>query len=343
VRGIRFRGAYSRAVRAPNLSDLAFPLSQNFATIADPCSLTNRNTALRAANCAAAGVPAGFDFTYRSSLGFQSGGNPELREETSDSYTVGGVLQPRFLPGFSMSVDYFDITVNNVITSLSAQATLNACYDQANINNQFCAQFQRAGVGGGPRGEIQGQILENSLQVVPLNFAKLKVRGIDAEIAYRRQLGGLGMFSTKLIYTRSLENSSFLNPIDPTRGNTVRGELGDPRDAFNLDVNLKTGPVTFGYELRYLGKMTVGAYENYFSYQGRPPQNEDAFDRRFYPEVFYHDARIGIDAGKDFNFYIGVDNILDRDPPLGLSGIGAGSGIYSNRGRFFYAGAVAKF
>ena len=179
--------------------------------------------------------------------------------------------------------------------------------------------------------------------MVPLNFAKLKARGIDAELAYRRQLGSLGMFSTRVIYTRALENASFLNPIDPTRGNTSLGELGTPKDAFNLDVNFKTGAVTFGYELRYLGKMTVGAYENYYSYQGRPPENEDAFNFRFYPAVFYHDVRIGIDAGKDFNFYVGVDNLLDRDPPRGLSGIGDGSGIYSNRGRFFYAGAVAKF
>jgi outer membrane receptor protein involved in Fe transport len=343
IRDLRMRAAYSRAVRAPNLSDLSFPLSQNFATVNDPCSLRNRTTPLRQTNCAAAGVPANFDFVYRSSLGFQSGGNPNLKEETADSYTIGGVLQPRFLPGFSLSVDYFDITVNDVITSLSAQSVINACVDQADINNQFCGQFQRAGAGGGPRGELPGQILENSLQVVPLNFAKLKARGIDAELAYRTDIGGIGNLSTRVIYTRALENSSFLNPVDPTRGNTALRELGNPRDALNFDVNLKTGPVTIGYELRYLGRMTIGQFENYFSYQGRPPENEDAFERRFYPEVFYHDIRVGIDAGRKFNFYLGVDNVLDRDPPLGLTGIGDGSGIYSNRGRFFYAGAVAKF
>jgi len=343
IRDLRFRANYSRAVRAPNLSDLSFPSSQNFALISDPCALDNRSTTLRQTNCAAAGVPANFNFIYKSSLAFQSGGNPNLKEETSDSYTVGGVLQPRFLPGFSLSVDYFDITVNNVITSLSAQSVINACVDQVDTNNQFCDQFQRAGANGGPRGEIPGQILEGSLSVVPLNFAKLKARGIDAELAYRKKLGSLGQFSTRVIYTRALESASFLNPIDPGRGNTSLGELGTPKDAFNVDVNLKTGAVTFGYELRYLGKMTNGAYENYFTYQGRPPQNADAFDIRFYPAVVYHDFRIGIDAGKGFNFYMGVDNALNRNPPLGLSGIGDGSGIYTNRGRFFYAGAVAKF
>ncbi|HEX8624271.1 MAG TPA: TonB-dependent receptor [Allosphingosinicella sp.] len=344
VQDLRFRGNYSRAVRAPNLSDLSFPISQNFAPApADPCSLSNRNTTLRQTNCLALGVPANYDFTYLQSLAYLSGGNPALNEETSDSYTLGAVFQPRFLPGFALSVDYYDITVNDVITSLSAQAIINACVDLPDINNQFCGQFQRAGAGGGPRGEIQGQILENSLEVVPLNFAKLKVRGIDAELSYRRKLGNIGNLTTRVVYTRVLENSSFLNPVTPNFGNSARGELGDPVDAFNLDINLKSGPVTLGYEMRYLGKMSNGAIENYNSYQGRPPQNADAFDVRYYPAVFYHDFRLGIDAGERFNFYMGVDNAFNRNPPYGLSGIGAGSGIYTNRGRFFYAGAVAKF
>ncbi|HEX9964415.1 MAG TPA: TonB-dependent receptor [Allosphingosinicella sp.] len=345
IRDLRLRANYSRAVRAPNLVDLAFPLSQNYSIPADPCALRNRGTgaATRAANCAAAGVPAAFDYVYLSSLGFLSGGNPNLTEETSDSYTAGGVFQPRFIPGLALSVDYYQITVNDVITSLSAQAILNACYDQADINNQFCELFQRAGPGGGPQGEIPGQILENSLEVVPLNFAKLRTRGIDAEISYRRKIDGIGSISTRLNYTHVLQNDQFLNPIDPGRANQVLLELGEPQDTFNFDFDLKSGPITFGYQLRYIGKMTTFSYESFFSKQGRPPENADAAEERFYPAVFYHDARISIDAGDRFNFYMGIDNILNRDPPFGLTGIGAGSGIYSNRGRFFYAGAVAKF
>jgi outer membrane receptor protein involved in Fe transport len=345
VRDLRLRANYSRAVRAPNLVDLYFPLSQNFSLPNDPCAERNLGTgsATREANCRADGVPEGFDFTYLSSLGFLSGGNPDLKEETSDSYTVGGVFQPRFIPGLALSVDYYQITVNDVITSLSAQAILNACYDQADINNQFCDLFERAGPGGGPVDEIPGQVLENNLEVVPLNFAKLKTRGIDAELSYRRKIGGLGSISTRVTYTHVFQNDQFLNPIDPGRANQVLLELGEPQDAANFDFDLKSGPITFGYQLRYIGKMTTFTYESFFSKQGRPAENPDVAQERFYPAVFYHDARIGIDAGERFNFYIGVDNILNRNPPFGLTGIGAGSGIYSNRGRFFYAGAVAKF
>jgi outer membrane receptor protein involved in Fe transport len=347
VRDLRLRANYSRAVRAPNLTDLFFPLSQNFAPAPnDPCAVRNRGTgsATRAANCLADGVPADFDFVYRSSLAFQSGGNPNLQEEKSDSYTVGGVFQPRFLPGFALTVDFYDITVNEVITSPSAQQILNACYDAATIENQFCALFERQpGPSRGPAGEIPGRILENSLDVVPLNYAKLKVRGIDAEVAYRKKFAGLGSLSTKLTYTRVLKNDAFLNPLTPNVPNRALFELGDPRDAFNFDVDLKSGPITFGYDLRYIGKQVLNQYEDFFSVGDQPPQNADYADRRFYPAVFYHDVRLSIAAGTNFDFYMGVDNVLDRDPPFGLSGAGGGSAIFSNRGRFFYAGAVAKF
>lgn len=344
VRDLRLRGNYSRAVRAPNLTELFTVPGQNFATVGDPCSARNIGTgsATRAANCTADGVPAGYDFVYRQSLGFLSGGNENLKAEISDSYTVGGVFQPRFLPGFSLSVDYYDITVKDVISSPSAQGIINACYDAASLDNQFCDLFSRAGAGGGPRGEIPGQILENNLTVVPLNYAQLKVRGIDFEAAYTKRFG-FGTFNTRAIYTRVLQNDSFLSPTDPGRADQALFELGDPRDAFNINSSLKVGAVTFGHKLRYIGKMTPGAYENNFSKQGRPPQNADAFPIVFYPERWYNDVRLDFEATKKFNFYVGVDNVANEKPPYGLTGAGGGSAIYNNTGRFFYAGAIAKF
>ena len=346
VRDIRFRANYSRAVRAPNLVDLYTPLGQNFAPAPnDPCSLRNigEGSNTREANCRADGVPVGYDYEYTESLAYLSGGNADLKEETSDSYTIGGVIQPRFLPGFSLSVDYYRIVVNDVITAPLAQDIIDTCYDASDLDNQFCDLFERAGPGGGPRGEIQGQILENSLDVVPLNYAKLKVRGIDFELGYRRSLGKIGDISTRLIYTRVLQNDSYLDPTDPGFADQILYELGDPRDAFNWNVDLKTGPFTIGYKMRYIGKMVLNEYEDFFSKQGRDPQNADYADRRFYKAVMYHDVRLDFEAGDKFNLYVGVDNVTNRLPPLGLTGAGGGSGIYNNIGRFFYAGAVAKF
>jgi len=347
IQDIRFRMNYSRAVRAPSLADAFTPLGQNFAPgFSDPCDddQIGAGSANRAANCLAAGVPVGFNYDYTSSLGFLSGGNPDLEPETSDSFTVGAVVQPRFIPGLAVSVDYYNIRVNDVITSPSAQAAINACYDLADINNQFCALFERAGPGGGPRGEIPGRILENSLELVPLNYAKLQVRGIDVDASYRRKIGNAD-FNTRLVYTHVLQADEFLDPTDADRSDQFLLELGDPEDAFNWNSSVKLGRFTLGYQMRYIGKMLLNTaeYEFFFSNQGREPENPDWAERKFYPSVFYHDVRASIDVTPRYNFYLGVDDVTNKKPPLGNTGIGGGSGIYRNIGRFFYAGFVAKF
>ena len=81
--------------------------------------------------------------TAAISLPIISGSNPDLAEETSDSWTVGAVIQPRWIPGLSLSVDYYKIKVNDVIVSLAAQTIVNNCYDQPSLNNVFCALFER--------------------------------------------------------------------------------------------------------------------------------------------------------------------------------------------------------
>lgn len=345
VPDIKIRANYSRSIRAPNLSDLYTPPGVNYALIDDPCAQVNigGGSSNRAANCAAAGVPGDYNYIYTDSLQFRSGGNPGLKEEYSDSYTVGVIVQPRFMPRFSFSADYFDITVNDVITSPGAQQILDACYDGANLDNQFCGLFERVGAGGGPRGEAPYSIREDSLRAVLLNYAKLKVRGIDAQMAYNTSLFDWGQIQTKLNYTHVFQNDEFLFPDDPGRADQRLLELNYPRDAFTWDVSLKRGKVTLGYQMRYIGKAVLNDYEDTYSKQGRPPQNADYAVDRFYSDAFYHDIRFEFAPDDTYSFYFGVDNVGDRLPTRGLSGIGDGSGIYDVRGRYLYAGAVAKF
>jgi outer membrane receptor protein involved in Fe transport len=347
LQDIRFRGSYNRAVRAPNLTDLFSEQSQNFAPAPnDPCSLRNigAGSSTREANCRADGIPTTYDFVYTSSIEIVSGGNPNLQEETSDNYTVGAVLTPRWIPGLSVSVDYFDITVNDVITAPSAQQIMNACYDAVDLNNQFCDLFERNRSGGlGPQEEAQFQILQGSLLQNSLNYAKLTARGIDAEVGYRHTFD-FGTLGLRTIWTHTLERNEFLNPADPNRANRILSELGDPKNQVNVNADLKVGSVTFGYQMRWIDKMTISPNaEDIFSVQGRAPENADYADRRFYPDVFYHDIRLDAQVTPDFNIYVGVDNVADRLPPLGLTGVGAGSGIYDVRGRYGYVGVKARF
>ncbi|WP_052215499.1 TonB-dependent receptor domain-containing protein [Sphingomonas sp. ERG5] len=355
IQDIRFRGNFSRAVRAPNVSETAFPLVPNFAPqFQDPCRPANigAGSQYRAANCQAdlgALLPA-LNSLAVYSLPVVSGSNLNLKAETSNSITLGAVIQPRIIPGFSLSVDYYNIKVDNVITSVTAQQIANSCYDLPTLANPFCGLFTRYRGGGTPPfGETPGQILGGSLIQAPLNYAKRVRRGLDFQASYRTQLGPNVRLNSNLIYVHQLTNSNYTDPTRPNFENRILGELGDPVDEFRLDTDLTYKQFTFGYRLRYIGPMWVNNYEDFNSLQGRPPENADYADIQQYPSVFYHDIRFewNIDNsggfGKDLRFYAGIDNLLDKDPPLGSTATGANSSIYNFRGRNFYAGFRARF
>jgi outer membrane receptor protein involved in Fe transport len=358
IDSVRLRAGLARAVRAPALADLYSAQSQNFAAISDPCAtrFINGGTATRAANCLAAGIPASYDHVYQSTPEIRSGGNPVLKEETSDSLTVGLVWQPNFLPGFSISADYFDIDIDDVITAPTAQQIMDACYDAVDISNQFCSLFQRWGAAGGPgfdsTAPASAQLVDpqapyalvnGTLQQTLLNYASSTARGIDLEVGYSHDVGNLGNLSTRLVYTRMLQIDDYLDPANPTRPDQVLYELGDPKNAFNWNTDLKTGAFQFSYQLRYIGRQVINFAEDVFEVGGRPPNNADYAERRYYHGVFYSDVRAAYDISEDWNVYLGVDNAFDRIPPEGLTGTGGGSGIYESRGRFMYAGVKVNF
>ena len=275
ISSLRFRAGLARAVRAPSLVDLYSEQSQNFATINDPCAarFIGAGASTRAANCAAAGIPATYDYVYPSTPEILSGGNPELLEETSDSLTVGFVFQPEFAPGLSFSADYFDIEIDDVITAPTAQQIMNACYDASDIDNQFCGLFQRWGAAGGPT--VPGScrcpyaLMNGTLQQTLLNYASSMAEGIDFELGYSHSAGDAGNIKTRLLYTLMLDRTDFLDPSNPADGDQGLLELGDPKDAFNLNVDYEVGAVSIGYQLRYIGKQVLFNYEDTYSLPGR--------------------------------------------------------------------------
>jgi len=347
IKDITFRGNYSRAVRAPALTEAYGVQTQNFApNFEDPCAADHigEGTSTRAANCAAAGIPTSYNYTYDASLEILSGGNPNLKAETSDSYSFGALLQPRFVPGLSLSVDYYNITVNKVISAPEAQDIVNACYDAASLNNQFCGLFQRNPAGtivGGQ--DISYSVADGTLQQTLLNYAKLKSSGIDMQLDYNHRFGNGLQMTLRGTVSYNIENNQYLFPDDPSRPDQLLYELSYPKWQGDLNIDLKKGPVTFGYEVRYIGKMVPDVIEDIRSVGGRPPQNADYTNFDFYKAVWYHNIRLSLDATEKFNFYGGIDNVTNKLPPYGLTGVGGGSGIYDNRGRFFYIGATAKF
>jgi outer membrane receptor protein involved in Fe transport len=279
--------------------------------------------------------------------------------EKGTSLTLGVVIQPRFIPGLSISVDYYDIKIRDVIQGLAGQTIINQCYDDpGGIDNQFCAAiFRRSdpdplknftfagqtsrtftGVDTIPLTKIGPSFLNQ-----PFNFANLKTSGVDADVAYRRKIFGNVDLNLRGLVSYVHNRQAFTSITQPDFATQFARTLGDPRWEGSFSADLDFGVFEFGYDMRYIGKQLIGAFNTQLTEQGRPPTNADAFPFLYYPEVFYHDFRIGIEPNNRFEFYAGVDNVLDRQPPLGLGGTGGGSAIFSNTGRFFYAGALVKF
>ena len=371
VRDLRFRGGYARSVRAPDLESLFGTPTETFANaLIDPCNQTviNENPN-RAARCAEAGIPTTITLpdgsvvpwtnTPASGVSGFNQGNENLKPEVGKSWTVGAVIQPRFIPGFSLTIDWYDITIEDAISGLTGQAIINRCYeDPVTIDNPFCAAvFRRRTSDPLTDFTFEGQtnrVFAGFPQInfdrlgpgflnQPFNFQSLKTSGIDFDAAYRRNIFGNTRMDLRAIVSWVHNREEFTFISDPERSTRLHGTLGDPEWAGSFSANFDFGVIDFGYDMRWIDKVTVFAWETQFSHQGRDPTNPDALEDPYYPNVFYHDFRLGFEPHERFRFYIGVDNAFDRLPPLDLTGTGAGSGTYPVTGRFFYGGARVSF
>jgi outer membrane receptor protein involved in Fe transport len=371
---IRLRVNYGKSVRAPNLDDLYGGSSQTFSNnFIDPCSqdVINQDPN-RARNCAAAGVPTTITLpdgsvrpwvnTPTSGILGTNGGNPLLEPETSYSFTAGAVIQPRFLPGFSLTVDYYNIRINNAVDVISAQQLVNRCYDDpTGLNNQFCPLVNRRRAGGIADYTFAGQqgrrftgfddfnigIVGNGFTNSPFNYASLKTSGIDASAAYTHEFTPDIRLNLRAVASWLATRNRFTFLNDPDRYTRFKSTLGDPEWRGLLSANLQAGPFDIALTSQYIGKQSIDAWNVQHTEQDRPPTNADRNPFLYYPDVFIHDVQFGIRANDQFRLYFGVDNINDQLPPYGLTGTGNTdanvSSIFPVTGRYFYAGVNVKY
>ncbi|MBH1991411.1 MAG: TonB-dependent receptor [Sphingomonadaceae bacterium] len=341
IRDIKFRVNYSKSVRAPTLSDLYASPSQNFDLLDDPCDVNfiDKGKATRAANCAAAGVPANFvnSVARAGSTEFLSGGNPNLQAEKSRSWTYGVIIQPSMIPGLSITADYYDIKISKVISPVDAQTILDACYDGADLNNQFCALIN-------PR-QANGLFARPALLQSTVNFAALQAKGIDMDVAYNHNFDPDNKVAVRVVGTWVRTRTDFPYLDNPQQPERVKGELGDPIWNVNASIDYTHKNVTLGYQIRYIGRQSITDWEAQHDTYGVPALNPNYADVVYYPRVFYHSVRASVDIEKRFTLYGGVDNLTNRKPPYGVLGtgsIGDGDAIYDNIGRFMYMGVTVK-
>lgn len=320
---LSFRGTLSQAIRAPNITELFSPEQPIFVRPDDPCDAAIIQTApdptVRAANCAAAGLPADFSDPLTARFAGTSGGNPNLEPETADTYTIGGVFRPSFVSGLSITVDYWNVKIDTAVGTLTAQDIVNGCFD-TDLSNPLCDLFERNTDPTSP--QFQGF---TSIRTNTLNFAQSEADGIDFAGSYDFNIGqnDIGL---RIVGTRQFALDNFLDPSDLTNVNPALGELQLPKWSGNATVSFARGPLTASLQGLYQSKQAL-----------RSVQIETA-DITYGPigfsdEIYIFDANASYEWTENVSFYGGVNNLTGEDPFITETAFPVGP-----RGRFFFGG-----
>jgi len=339
VPSVRFRGTYAQAVRAPNITELFSPTSTTFNFIVDPCDITelNNGTSTREANCADMLTAMGIDpTTFTPSNTPQAtlyteglyGGNPDLSEETAATWTFGVVLRPEFAPGLSLSLDWYDIEIEDAINTPEAQELAQLCVDQPTLDNNFCP--------GITRDPDTGYIVGFSVR--PDNVASFRTAGLDVAVDYLINTEGAGDFRLQLV-------GGFLDRLEfiSSPGAELDSDLGEapqssndefyPKYSATFDLTWTRGPLTVAYGVNWFGE--TDRFESEVL-AGDPDYSESRYFK--VKQKWEHDLNVAWDFNDHVNVYAGVNNLFDEKPEFGYS-----SYPVSAMGRYFYAGAKINF
>ncbi|WEK46350.1 MAG: TonB-dependent receptor [Candidatus Andeanibacterium colombiense] len=332
LRDISFRATYSQAVRAPNIGELFGPASTAFNFIVDPCDTqeTNNGTSTRAANCATLLTGLGVDpATFSPSSSPQASvyteglasGNPDLQEETAKTWTAGVVLRPTFLPGFSLSADWYDITIKNAINTAQAQDLAQLCVDQPTLANQFCSGITR----DPDTGYITG------FTVKPANVAQFSTAGLDLTLGYRLATRSAGTFNVSLV-GNYLDRLEFISSPG-AQVDSDRGEIYAPKYSATFDFTWTKNPVTINYGINWFSKTDRFTAEELAG----DPDYADPGYFKIKPK-WEHDFQISYNLADVANVYVGMQNIFDARPAFDYS-----SYPVSGMGRYIYVGVTLSF
>ena len=307
VRDLSFRGSYAVSIRAPNITNLFSPQTPATFRPIDPCdeAQINRgpNPAVRLANCRADGIPVGFTDPLTARITGSTGGNPNLEEERSTSWTVGGVLQPSFVPGLTLTVDYWNYRITNAIANVDADEIVSGCYDSPDFpNNSFCSLFSRNRTVGSPT-----FLGFNNLTNGPVNFARFNAEGIDFQARYRTSLGdNLGAITARVAGTYSIRNETFTSVSDPTSVDDFRGEAQRPKLAFNTGLAWDKDGFRIEWESFWQSKQF---------FQGIDVEDPAGFAEPNRDGNFWsHDLNLSYELNEQLTFRAGVNNLTDERP-----------------------------
>ena len=326
VEDITIRTNYARNVRAPNLFELFESRFNDETGFRDPCFVENLSAgANRAANCAALGVPAGLEplgDNVDAQLVQVLGGNPDLREETATSVSVGIVMRPRWIDNIVFSLDYYNIEIEDAVGSFDVETITNRCVDAATIDNAFCPLIER-----GSDGRLA------SVSGTPFNIGELTAQGIDFQAAYAAPLGA-GRLSVDFLGSYLIENEELVDPTDSDSLVVNDGEVDNPSLRWTLTTTYSRGAWSAGVVNRFIGSSALDRQVS-----------DEAFDINEVNAFLYTDLRFRYDFNEHYALDAIVNNAFDTEPPFSdetVDGTGRG-GLYDNIGRFYQLQFTARF
>jgi outer membrane receptor protein involved in Fe transport len=319
IDGLSFRAVTSRDIRAPNLSELfAAPVVTNTTVL--------------------------FKGSPFNVLG-ETVGNPALKPEIARNTTFGLTLaQPQFLPGFSASIDYYDIRVNNEISALTAQQEADLC---AGGNQQLCAQMLLTS----PTPNT------NYIRVQSFNLAKVRDEGVDIEIMYRTGLSALrlpGAVTVRALATRTI---SFLTESGLPNSIPIQSAGVNLANAVtSSSVPYWKGEFTQGWDAGKFGLTLTerwfsdGVYaREYVQCQTNCPVstiNHPTIDNNVMRGATYVDLGGTYNVSGNLTAYFKIDNLLNKAPesaPQSTVYYGGNPYLYDVLGRMYRVGVRMEF
>ena len=306
---IKLRITRSRDIRAPNLTELYTTPGTLFSTVNDLSKPVGQQ-AITAV--------------------LRSGGNPNLAPEKADTLTAGVVLTPKAIDRFSLSIDYYDIKIQNVITTLTAQQIVNACYNQGLA--AACGQLRR---------DAAGTLTD--IFATYVNIAKFHTDGVDAELSYRTQLDKIGLpgqltFRALANYVRELISDNGVLRVDGAGFTGAQATFLTPKWRANGSINYESKGIGADIRGRFIAKSQFAPYQVF------GVANASRVDDKI-PAFFYVDLTLrgyvpfGGDMMQRLTVYTSVANLFDKQPPIGA----VSSPYYDVVGRYITVGATFKF
>jgi len=324
IPSVTIRTGYAEAFRAPTVGELFGGVTEANPIVEDPCADFSGLNQTEIDRCVAQGVPADGSFDQTGNeVPTLGGGNADLSPESADIFTAGIAFAPESVPGLSVSLDYYDILIEDGIAALGANTILDQCLTTG--SSQFCDRIERGSDGSITR-------ISTELQ----NTAEETARGLDLDLQYAH-VTGWGRWQHRLLISRVLERElrSF-----PGEAPFVGEGQYDP-DNFGVIPEWK-GRYTLGWSRASLFAGYVLEWIDELTDSG----GELASDTEYkIGSRLYHDIHAGLKTAQGLRLTLGIENLTDRDPPFIPNGgeLNTDESAYRLLGRSYWVGFGVRF